>query len=131
MLEGKGGARALELQGAGSPILTEQALPSALAGVLVMCPGEQRTAWVPGMGGQGSWDKDEGRPTGIQLLEWQPRGRNGVGHTRKVTARPWKQHVASPRDVEPTSREFAQTHSFGYSAGIFTNHVTTQIPRCM
>lgn len=67
----------------GVPTLTEQALLSAPANVLVMYPGEQRMGWVPGMGVQGSWGKDGGGPTGIQLLEWQPRERNGVGYTRK------------------------------------------------
>ena len=71
----------------GVPTLTEQALLSAPANVLVMYPGEQRMGWVPGMGVQGSWGKDGGGPTGIQLLEWQPRERNGVGSEVRVKGR--------------------------------------------
>ena len=62
--------------------------------------------------------------------EWgvlRARGRAGgrVGHAKKGTAHLQKKHVVSPQGME--TRGFIQTHLCGFSAGVFTNHVTTQI----
>lgn len=45
-----------------------------------------------------------------------------VGDTRKVTSSP---------ETTCGLWEVTQTHSFGYSAGAFTNHMTAQILRCL
>lgn len=76
-------------------------------------PGESLTP--------GRWARAEER--GVLRARGRAGGR--VGHARKGTAGLQKKHAVSPQGVE--TRGFIQTHLCGFSVGVFTNHVTTQI----
>lgn len=103
---GAQGARRSLRHRAGTPV------PLALASARLMHLGEQQRPRAPGQAGQGSWVRTGHRPRGLQ---------NVVGDTRKVTSSP---------ETTCGLWEVTQTHSFGYSAGTFGNHMTAQILRC-
>lgn len=82
MLEDEGGAQALELPGVHP--FPKQALPSYWHWpMFLLCTQDSnRRPGYQGWVGREVGVRTGGRPTGIRLLQGQPRGRNGVGGTQ-------------------------------------------------
>ena len=98
----------------------------APAGVLFMHLGERQPAWGAGKGGQGIWGKDWGQANWDTAPGVAPQGQDwglGGAPTGSSCWSPEATGGLSSGGVEATSRDFTQTHPFGYSAGMFTHHM--------